>query len=608
VGTHCGRRRRNVGADHLIVKMNASELEKVRFQARCSSYWPESISMKPESAFLNHVGIVFSKTTFLAKAAAGLTFAVGLVFAFEAGAANVLTNPGFETPGLAGWTTFGPNNYSQTTPGLAHSGTNFYKVYGSFVGAQNYTGIYQDNLSTPGAVYSADGWTFTLGSDGGGIHGQDAIWLEVSFRDISYNALALYRSVVVTSNNLASFGGTNTWFDLQVTNECSFTNASAPILLPGTVTNSVVSLVAPPGTAYVRYQVVFAQGPDNANASMYFDDLTLNQTGGTAPSATQWNIVWSDEFNGTCIDTNKWTFETGNGFYAGGNYISGWGNNELEYYTSRTNNVYESGGLLHIVAQEESTNDSHGSYSFTSARMKSEGLYNTPVYGRMEWRAAMPAGVGMWPGLWMLGSDYPTVGWPDCGEIDVAETKGTELTTVHGSVHSGSDETATYTSFAAGDLITNFHDYMVDWESNSISFSVDGNVYETVTSWTDSLGPYPIPFNAPFYLLMNLAIGGNFFNPNQPTVAQVEAGTVFPAEIQVDYVRVLELTAPLRIAETRSNGNVVLNWPANIICHLQVQTNSLTGGNWCDLTNITSPGAIMAIQNNASVFYRLESP
>ncbi len=536
-----------------------------------------------------------SKPAFGARAAAGLIFAVGSLLAIEASAANVLTNPGFETPGLAGWTAFGPNNYSESTAGIAHGGVNFYKVYGAFNGAQNYTGIYQDNPSAPGATYSADGWAYTLGSDGGGIHGQDATWIEVSFRDASHNALALYRSVVVTGNNLASFGGTNTWFDLRITNQCSFTNASAPILLPGTVTNSAVSLVAPAGTAYVRYQTVFAQGPDNANASMYFDDLTLNQTGGTLPPATQWNIVWSDEFNGTSVDTNKWTFETGNG---GSN--PGWGNRELEYYTSRTNNAYVANGLLHIVARVESM----GGFSFTSARMKTQGLYNTPVYGRIEWRAAMPAGVGMWPGLWMMGSDFPTAGWPDCGEIDVAETKGTALTQIHGSLHSGSDETGIYT--LNGNSITNFHTYMVDWESGSISFSVDGQVYETQTGWTSPTGPFPAPFNAPFFLLMNLAVGGNFVG--NPSVAAIAAGAVFPADIQVDYVRVLERTAPLQIAATQHDGNVVLSWPANIVCHLQVRTNSLSDGNWSDLTNTANPVVITPNRNNASTFYRLESP
>ncbi len=528
------------------------------------------------------------------RAAAGFTVAIGLLFSMETRATNVLTNPGFETTGLTGWTTFGPNNYGENTAGQAHGGANFYKVYGAFNGAQNYTGIYQDNPSAPGATYSADGWAYTLGSDGGGIHGQDAIWLEVSFRDASYNALALYRSAVVTGNNLASFGGTNTWFDLQITNACSFTNGSAQILLPGTITNAATSLVAPAGTAYVRYQTVFAQGPDNANASMFFDDLTLNQTGGSAPPATQWNIVWSDEFNGSSVDTNKWAFETGNG---GSN--PGWGNQELEYYTGRTNNAYVHGGLLHIIARQESM----GGFNFTSARMKSQGLYAT-TYGRMEWRAAMPAGVGMWPGLWMLGANINSAGWPGCGEIDVAETKGTELTQVHGSLHSGSDETGTYT-FPSGDSITNFHNYMIEWEPNSMSFSVDGHVYETQTSWTCALGPYPTPFNAPEFLLMNLAVGGNFVD--NPSVASIEAGTAFPVEIQVDYVRVWEQTPPLRIAGTETNGKVGLTWPTNIVAHLQVQTNSLANGNWSDLTN-SNPPVVMPNPTNSGVFYRLKSP
>src|ERR1035437_3039509 len=227
---------------------------------------------------LNNVRTRISKTVFLARAVGGCAALVPLLFAGEMHAANILTNSGFETASLAGWTPFGANNYSQSG-GVAHGGVNYCKVYGQFNGATNYTGIYQDNPSAPGAIYSADGWAYSLSSDY--IRGQDLIWLEVSFRDASYNALALYRSVVVSSNNIASYGGLNTWFDLQITNQCSFTNASKLILSPGTVTNTVTSLVAPSGTVYARYQIVFEQGKDNASGSMYFDDLTLNQTGGT---------------------------------------------------------------------------------------------------------------------------------------------------------------------------------------------------------------------------------------------------------------------------------------------------------------------------------------
>ena len=166
----------------------------------------------------------------------------------------------------------------------------------------------------------------------------------------------------------------------------------------------------------------------------------------------QWNIVWSDEFNSNSINTNNWAFETGNN--------DGWGNSELEYYTARTNNAYVADGLLHIVAQQESTNG----YSFTSARMKGLGLYSTPAYGRFQWRAKLPAGVGMWPALWMMGTNYPVVGWPTCGEIDVVENNGATPTWVQGSLHWGSDaqHEASVTgtnNFTGGDSVTNFHTY-----------------------------------------------------------------------------------------------------------------------------------------------------
>ena len=543
---------------------------------------------------LNNVRTRISKTVFLARAVGGGAALVALLFAGEMHAANILTNSGFETASLAGWTAFGLYNSIQSGAGVAHGGINYYKVYGQFNGATNYTGIYQDNPSAPGAIYSADGWAYSLSSDY--IRGQDAIWLEVSFRDASYNALALYRSVVVSSNNIASYGGLNTWFDLQITNQCSFTNASKLILSPGTVTNTVTSLVAPSGTVYARYQIVFEQGKDNASGSMYFDDLTLNQTGGTVvvPPVTQWNIVWSDEFNGTSIDTSKWAFETGNN--------NGWGNSEREYYTSRTNNAYVSNGILHIVARQESTNG----FSYTSARMKTENLYTT-TYGRVEWRAKLPAGVGMWPALWMLGANIGPVGWPSCGEIDVVETKGTAPATVQSSLHSGSDETGTYI-FSGGDSSTNFHNYLLDWEPNSISFSVDGHLYETQTSWGTSISgaTYPTPFNAPFFILMNLAVGGNYVG--NPSISAINAGTIFPAEVQVDYVRVYERTVPLQISATQSNGNFVLICPTNIVCHLQAQTNSLVGANWFDVSNPTNLFVIVPDPNNASVFFRLESP
>jgi beta-glucanase (GH16 family) len=149
------------------------------------------------------------------------------------------------------------------------------------------------------------------------------------------------------------------------------------------------------------------------------------------------SLVWSDEFNSVTssnVDTTKWNFDTGNG---GSN--PGWGNNELEFYTSRTNNAYVAGGLLHIHAQIENTNG----FRYTSARMKTQGLFWT-TYGRIEWRAKLPAGTGMWPALWMMGTNIANLGWPGCGEIDVVENDGAYPYFVQGSIHSGTDASNYY--------------------------------------------------------------------------------------------------------------------------------------------------------------------
>lgn len=504
--------------------------------------------------------------------------------------ATVLTNGGFETGSLAGWTSFGntiPNvlvEGNETTP---HSGNYYLKTFGQFTGAINDSGVYQDNVSQPGTVYSANGWLFNLGTDA--IHGEDSVWLEVSFRDSLGNALALYRSAVVTGSNLASFGGVNTWFNLQITNECSFNNAPALILEPGTVTNTVSALEAPAGTATVRYQVVFEQGSDNANGSMYFDDLSLNVTGHVAltnAAAQQWNIVWDDEFNSNSINTKIWGFETGNN--------SGWGNNELEYYTGRTNNAYEAGGLLHIVAQKESMNG----FNYTSARMKTLGMYATPTYGRFEWRARLPSGTGMWPALWMMGTNYPVVGWPSCGEIDVVENDGSTPDFVQGSLHANGFNPTAIDYLPSGESTTNFHTYDLDWQSNSISWYVDGQWYETQTTGA--------PFNAPFFFLLNVAVGGSYVG--QPTTNAINSGTSFPQEMQVDYVRVYEPTAPLQLSISSSNGRPSFSWPSAIVCHLQACTNSLANGSWVDLPATPNPYTPPASGGPQAMFYRLASP
>ena len=177
----------------------------------------------------------------LARVAANLILIAGLISAKSVFAqnTNILTNPGFETGSLSGWTAFGNtigNVSVQSSASQAHSGTYYFKTYGRFNGATNYSAIYQDNISAPSNAYSADGWAFPFGSDGDGIHGQDAIWLEISLRDTSDNALALDRSAIVTSHYPGQLRRDECLVRFaDHTNQCHYTNASARILLPGTV-------------------------------------------------------------------------------------------------------------------------------------------------------------------------------------------------------------------------------------------------------------------------------------------------------------------------------------------------------------------------------------
>ncbi|MDR3460231.1 MAG: family 16 glycosylhydrolase [Verrucomicrobiae bacterium] len=252
-----------------------------------------------------------------------------------------------------------------------------------------------------------------------------------------------------------------------------------------------------------------------------------------------WQMTWSDEFDGNTLNSNNWTFDIGNG-------SGGWGNNELEYYTSRPQNVYVTNGLLHIVANKES----YGGQSYTSAKLKTTGLFSKK-YGRFEFKAKLPQGQGYWPALWMMPQDEVYGGWAASGEIDVMENKGNNPTNVLGTIHYGgmypnnTHSSGPSFNFPAGDSVTNFHVYALEWTNNAIRWYVDNQLYETQTSWwsssnptnTSIRNPYPAPFDQAFYLIMNLAVGGNFGgNP--------DGTTVFPQEMQVDYVRVFDWAAP----------------------------------------------------------------
>jgi hypothetical protein len=136
---------------------------------------------------------------------------------------------------------------------------------------------------------------------------------------------------------------------------------------------------------------------------------------------------------------------------------------------------------------------------------------------------------------------------------------------------------------------------------------VDGQIYETQTSWSTSTGPYPAPFNQPFYFIMNLAVGGNYVG--NPSTTNINNNSVFPGDMQVDYVRAYDLTPPLQISAARGNGVVNLSWPASIVCRLQAQTNAAgLGPNWSDVPGAANPYSAPIVPGNKAVFYRLISP
>jgi len=226
-------------------------------------------------------------------------------------------------------------------------------------------------------------------------------------------------------------------------------------------------------------------------------------------------LLWSEEFNvDGAPDSTKWGYDIGTG-------SNGWGNAELEYYTSRPTNVIVQGGVLKINAIRENYNGS----TFTSARLISRNKFAF-TYGKVEIKAMLPAGVGTWPATWMLGANDATVQWPGCGEIDIMEHLGRTLNTIYGTLHypghAGSNADGSTTVIA--NATTAFHIYTLDWSPTVINISVDGVLYHTTANSNS------IPFNHDFFFILNLAMGGNFGGPVDATVTN--------ATMQVDYIRV----------------------------------------------------------------------
>jgi len=244
----------------------------------------------------------------------------------------------------------------------------------------------------------------------------------------------------------------------------------------------------------------------------------------------RWQLSWSDEFDaadGSAPDAMKWTREIRTQGQTGSNNS----NKELQQYTADNANSRQAGGALVITAVKQS--GSSGT-TYTSARLNTLGHYSA-AYGRVEARIKMPGGKGVWPAFWLLGDNKPSVGWPKCGEIDIMETKGSQIDTNHGSLHGpvyfgGNDLTATVTLPGKPKLSDDFHIYATEWSPDTVKFFVDTTLYETRTPKDMPAGGTWV-FNHPFFITLNLAIGGVF--DGDPT-----ASTPFPAVLLVDYVRV----------------------------------------------------------------------
>ena len=243
-------------------------------------------------------------------------------------------------------------------------------------------------------------------------------------------------------------------------------------------------------------------------------------------------LVWSDEFNGpngSRPDQSKWTAITND---------SGFGNQELEYYTPRPTNIREKNGNLVITARRENyTGPDAASRMYTSARIESRGRFELK-YGRIEARIKLPKGQGIWPAFWMLGSNFDSMGWPNCGEVDIMENIGSEPSRVHGSLHgpgySGSNPlTGNFTLPNQARFSDAFHVFAIEWEPNTIRFYVDNVLYETQSADRLPAGKR-WAFDHPFYLVLNVAVGGYW--PGNP-----DATTRFPTSMLVDYVRVYQI-------------------------------------------------------------------
>ena len=261
-----------------------------------------------------------------------------------------------------------------------------------------------------------------------------------------------------------------------------------------------------------------------ANTPVEINGCDIGVIGGyeSPTSYPGYNLVWSDEFNGNSLNLSDWTHEIGTGCPS----LCGWGNNELEYY--RAENTAVADGALTIEAKEEN----FGGRSYTSSRIKTESK-QTFQYGRIDVRAVLPQGQGIWPAIWMLGQSISSIGWPHAGEIDIMELVGNNDDTILGTVHwqagGGYAYNGDNVTLPSGSFADEYHVFSIVWDSSSISWYLDDSAIPFHTFSITQ--PDRSEFKAPFFFLLNIAVGGNL--PGAP-----DGSTVFPQKMIIDYVRV----------------------------------------------------------------------
>lgn len=411
-------------------------------------------------------------------------------------------------------------------------GQNYYNSSGAWVGPSQTGTVYQEYLPsrTPGLTAGTDiharGMAMIFSIDS--LTGGSTFSYGFKFMDSANTEIS--RAVVTfTSTNMT----VDKWFPLTV-------NATIP-----------------EGTQKIQLISEFIQNAASDKGAVYLDDLSIgfgsiNATANVG--GTTYPLAWSDEFDGVALNTANWTPELGGG---------GWGNNEQQTYTSNSDNLSVGGGSLLIQAKKSGT-------SWTSARIKSQGLRSFK-YGKIEFRAKLPTGIGPWPAAWLLGNNISSAGWATCGEIDVMEWRGgfngvangdanTVGHAIHSATRSGGDPVQPQTRSSVINPSSAFHTYAVVWTANNLVFSVDGVDKATLTPPSADAAA----FQKEFFLILNLAMGGSYVgNTIDPSLAS--------ASYEVDYLRVYQaasatVTAPVAPAaptfSSVTSTGLTVNWVA----------------------------------------------